>query len=593
MRTVRISLSLLAALALSVLTTPRIKATGADEREATEFPVPAIERLDAYLERLAAMGFSGAVLVEHDRKVALRRGYGMADREARQPYTPETVQTHGSITKQITAAAILLLETRGALRVADPLSRHVGEVPPDKREITLHHLLNHTAGLPDAIGRDAEPIGTEEFLARALATPLDFVPGTRFQYSNVGYSLLGIVIERVSGRGYEAFVREALLLPAGLADTGYLLPAWAESRLAVGYLDGRAWGRVHRRSWRDDGPGWNLRANGGMHTTVDDMRRWLAVLRGEGPLPPAAVHRWIEGSTPMEPGVELEYAYGWAVGETELGRVVTHNGGNGIFSADFIWLPDAELFLYIQGNSSVVEASQLQDALLGALYDPEFVLPPVLPSPAATPAVDPARSAALVGTYAAPGGAVTLADDDVRLLATLSGQPLLDAVFGHDAAQRERFAHLNERALEAARRLREGREDAFAGLVGPDEDAVARARRMLEVIARTGRLESVTLVGSVTIAPGSRFAGESPWATLLRADYLDRVQIWSLLWRDDFTYSGTAIGPLADAPSFVLVPMGEATDSVYVAVEREAPWRKATFRFAEDCLTVADLRACR
>jgi CubicO group peptidase (beta-lactamase class C family) len=549
-------------------------------------PEPSVARLDGYLAGLEGLGFSGAVLVEHRGEVILRRGYGLADREARRPYTPETVQTHGSITKQITAAAILLLESRGELAVADPIGRHLGAVPPDKEKVTLHHLLTHSAGFPGSIGRDAEPIGAEEFLQRALATSLDFEPGSGYEYSNVGYSLLGIVVERVSGKGYEAFVREELLLPAGLADTGYLLPAWSDDRLAEGYQGGRHWGRVHRRHWLDDGPGWNLRANGGLHTTIDDMHRWLEVLRGRGPLPAAAVEKW---TTPYvdEGGGDSHYGYGWAVGQTERGRVVTHNGGNGIFSADFVWLPDAEVFLYIHGNTSVVEASRLQESLLAALFDPGFGPPPAVP---VDPAADPGKTSALAGAYSLDGGALTLTADDVRLIAAVSGQPALDALLGHDPAQRRRLAELNRQASTVVDRLAAGRDDAFAGMVTGEEDAAARARRLLDVIERVGPLRSLTLVGSVANVPGSRFAGETPWATFVRAELEDWTQMWTLLWRDDGTYRGTAIGPLADVPSFVLVP---TADGAYAGVERTAPWRQAAFHFDGDCLAVRELRACR
>jgi CubicO group peptidase (beta-lactamase class C family) len=566
--------------------TPSPQPASLEEDSAAASLQPSIPRLRTYLEGLEALGFSGAVLVDHEGEVVLRRGYGMADRATRRPYTPETVQTHGSLTKQVTAAAILLLESRGELDLNVPISRYLGPVPPEKQGVTLHHLLTHSAGFPGSIGRDAEPIGAEEYLERALAAELLFEPGTGYAYSNVGYSLLGIVLERVSGRGYEELVRESLLLPAGLADTGYLLPAWSEERLAEGYLDGGHWGRVFRRQWREDGPGWHLRANGGLHTTVDDMHRWLEVLRGRGPLSPQAVEKW---TTPYvdEGGGDYWYAYGWVVVQTDFGRVVTHNGSNGIFGADFAWLPDADLFLYIQGNSSVVEASQLMLSLLGALFDPGFVPPPRV---AADAVADPARAAARAGTYAVEGGALTLTTDDVRLLARLEGQPVLDALLGHDAAQRERARQLNQRTREVMARLQDGREDAFAGLVGPEEDAAARSRSMLGVIERSGELESLTLVGSVANVPGSRFADEVPWSTLVRADYPQRVQVWSLLWREDDTYRGTAIGPLSDVPGFTLVPVAE---DAYSGIEPSPPWRLARFRFEGDCLVAGDLRSCR
>ena len=543
-------------------------------------------RLDDYLGRLEALGFSGAAIVEHEGEVVLREGYGLADRETRRPYAPDTVQTHGSITKEVTAAAVLLLESRGKLSTDDPITEHFDSVPPDKRGVTLHHLLTHTAGLPGGIGPDSEPVGAREYLERALATPLLAEPGAEFSYSNVGYSLLGILVERVSGRGYEDFVRDELFLPAGLADTGYLLPGWDEKRLAVGYLDGERWGRVHGRGWRPDGPGWHLRANGGLHTTVDDMHRWLSVLKGEGPLPEAAVRKWTTGYVD-EGGGGWRYGYGWSVAETELGRLVTHNGGNGIFSAVFAWLPDRDLFLYIHGNSSLWRPAQMEGSLQAALFDPGFELPPEV---AVAPAADPAEAEARAGEYRAEDGRITLTTDDVRLMAALSGQPVLDAVLGHDADRRRRLEELNRRATAAMDRLRAGREDAFAGMVGADEDAAARARSMLDAMARPGELRSLELVGSVANEPGSRFAEYGPWTTFFLAEYPGETQAWSILWREDLTYRGTAIGPPSDVPALVLVPVGEAA---YTGVESGPPWRSAELRFEGRCLRVGELRACR
>ncbi len=552
-------------------------------------PTASVERLADYLGRLEALGFSGAVIVEQDGEVVLREGYGLADRATRRPYSPETVQTHGSITKQVTAAAILLLESQGKLRVEDPITAFFAEVPADKQGITLHQLLTHSAGLPDAIGPDREPIGAEEFAARAFSQPLQFEPGTGQSYSNVGYSLLGIVVERVSGRGYEAFLRDELFLPAGLRDTGYLLPGWDEDRLAFGYEDGELWGRVYRREWRDDGPGWNLRANGGLHTTVDDMHRWLAVLRGKGPLPPAAVAKWTAPHV-EEPGAD-HYGYGWEVAQTELGRFVGHNGGNGIFSADFLWLPDAGLFVYIQGNTSLILASQLREALFGALFDPDFTMPPaVATDDSLDGAAAAAAAAAREGVYGVEGGAIALTADDLRLVAALSGQPVLDAALGRDPALGERFAELNARAAAAMRRIEAGRDDAFEGLVQPDEDPAARAGRLLARLERAGGRVSLTLVGSVENLPGTRFVDFGPWATFFRAELPEQVQTWTVLWRADGTYRGTAIGPPSDLPSFVLVPTGAGA---YDAVGREPPWRRTEFRFRGDCVVVGGLEGCR
>ncbi len=172
----------------------------------------------------------------------------------------------------------------------------------------------------------------------------------------------------------------------------------------------------------------------------------------------------------------------------------------------------------------------------------------------------------------------------------ISGQPALDALLGHDAADRERFARLNELAEQVLRRLQARREDAFAGLVGSDEDATERARSLLRRIERDGMPRTLAVVGSIVNEAGSRFAGLVPWTTFVRAELEDQTQIWSLLWREDGTYRGTAIGPRSDLPAFVLGPTGVDR---YTGVEHESPWRLAAFRFENDCLTSGDLRACR
>ena len=235
--------------------------------------------IDHYLSGMEALGFSGAIIVTHRGEVVLREGYGLADREARRPYTPTTIQSCGSITKQMTGAAILLLESQGKLSVDDPIDLYFDDLPEDRQAITIHQLLTHSSGLPGSVGPDEEPIGARAYLDRLMAEPLQFSPGSGYGYSNAGYSLLGMIVERVSGQSYEAFLRDKLLLPAGLTETGYLLPAWDRDRLAVGYRNGERWGAVYERGWLEDGPGWHLRANGGLHTTVDDMHRWLNTVR--------------------------------------------------------------------------------------------------------------------------------------------------------------------------------------------------------------------------------------------------------------------------------------------------------------------------
>jgi CubicO group peptidase (beta-lactamase class C family) len=137
-------------------------------------------------------GFSGALLVAKKGYIILSRGYGLADRELNIPVTNQTVFTTGSITKQFTGAAILNLQMMGKLSVNDPITKYLKDVPADKQRITLHHLLTYTAGFPGAIGGDFEPILRDDFIKLVMRTKLNHKPGERYEYCNVGFSLLGV-----------------------------------------------------------------------------------------------------------------------------------------------------------------------------------------------------------------------------------------------------------------------------------------------------------------------------------------------------------------------------------------------------------------
>ena len=166
------------------------------------------ERLDDQMKKLEAGGFSGVLLVAKDGGVILAKGYGMADRDKKIRATADTVMCVGSITKQFTGAAILKLETQGKLKVTDPITRYFKGVPDDKKGITLHQLLTHSAGFVAELGEDYQPIGRDDFIRLALKSELRSKPGERHRYSNVGYSLLGAIIEIVTGKSYERYAHD-------------------------------------------------------------------------------------------------------------------------------------------------------------------------------------------------------------------------------------------------------------------------------------------------------------------------------------------------------------------------------------------------
>src|SRR5687767_4373349 len=168
----------------------------------------AIKRVETYLEKLDKIGYSGTVLVAIDGKAVISRGYGFSDRERKIKNSQKTISDVGSITKQFTAAAILKLEMQGRLSTDDKITKYFQNVPPDKSEITIHHLLRHASGLRGGVGGDYEKIGEAEFIEKVFASELRSPVGTKFGYSNIGYSLLALIVEKVSGQTYEQYLYE-------------------------------------------------------------------------------------------------------------------------------------------------------------------------------------------------------------------------------------------------------------------------------------------------------------------------------------------------------------------------------------------------
>lgn len=248
------------------------------------------ERLDA-LFRTAAQSGGNYILHYQTAQRTFIRAYGSLDCAGTTPMRTDALIDGGSLTKLFTRAAIFKLVEQGRLRLDDRVGDIFPSVPPDKSNITIAQLIDHSSGIPNFIDRDGRPLPESQWspesydyapasraqlLARIWAAPLMFPPGTREDYSNSGYNLLGAVIEQVSGQPYERYVRENVLVPAGMMSTGYLLADTRGRALADQCREGASWGNpVSRRLWAG-GVSWNLMGAGGMMTTADDLQRWNA-----------------------------------------------------------------------------------------------------------------------------------------------------------------------------------------------------------------------------------------------------------------------------------------------------------------------------
>jgi CubicO group peptidase (beta-lactamase class C family) len=286
--------------------------------------------IQAILDKTLPRSGSGTVIAARNGKVVHCAGYGMADRAHRISANCETVYDIMSMTKSFTAVAIMKLQMAGKLRVSDPISEYVGPVPADKRTITIHHLLTHTSGLPEGLGDDYDPISRQEMIAGAAKAKLIVPPGTKFAYSNLGYSLLAAVIEKAAGTDYEHFLAKEILAPAEMTRTGYVLPRWDTGQIAVEYNEkGLPQGRPLDHRWAADGPYWNLRGNGGLLSTALDMYRFHRALAGDTLLDRDAKAMMFKAYAPIGLPGHDGYAtgYGWVI--TPDGALATHSGGNG------------------------------------------------------------------------------------------------------------------------------------------------------------------------------------------------------------------------------------------------------------------------
>ncbi|MBB6171344.1 CubicO group peptidase (beta-lactamase class C family) [Nocardiopsis mwathae] len=308
------------------------------------------DSIDGFLTETVPEGAGLTALAARHGEIVYCKGIGFADRESNIGAECDTVYDIGSITKQFTAAAILKLEMAGELATSDPLSDFVDGLPEDKQDITLHRLLTNTSGLVEQIGDDYDAQSRDGILAAAARSDLLSAPGTEYHYSNVGYSVLAAVIEMVSGIGYEEYLSRYLFVPAGMAHTGYVLPNWERTQVAVEYdAEGTPKGRPNDHLWDTDGPYWNLRGNGGILSTAPDMFRWHVALDGHGILSEAAKKKLFEPHV-LEDDGETHYGYGWVVMVQDERKVVWHNGGNGSSYAEFARLIDEGVAVFWSTN---------------------------------------------------------------------------------------------------------------------------------------------------------------------------------------------------------------------------------------------------
>lgn len=321
--------------------------------------------------------FNGSALVAENGKVIYKGAFGMANMEWNIPNTPETTFRLGSITKQFTATLTLQLVEQGKIKLDGKISDYLPDYRKDIGEkVTIHHLLTHTSGIPSYTGLpnffenvSRNPYKVADFVKQYASGNLEFEPGTKFAYNNSGYFLLGAIIEQVTGKPYEQVLREKILDPAGMKNTGYdhhgtLIPKRASgySNTPDGYTNA---------AYLDMSIPY---AAGSMYSTVEDLFLWDQALYTDKLLSAQSKELM------FKPFLD-DYAYGWVVSNAAFKQndqpvqIIRHGGGINGFATLLVRLVSQKHFIVVLDNTGSPALDRLTESITNILYNQPYELP--------------------------------------------------------------------------------------------------------------------------------------------------------------------------------------------------------------------------
>ena len=282
-----------------------------------------------------------AVIVTRYGKTVYRSAFGLSDVEKKTPLKPDDVLRIGSLTKQFTAVAILMLADQGKLGVSDPITKHLTDYPKAGDAVTIEHLLTHTSGVPSYTDSPeygatmAKAVSVNEMIARFKDQPLKFTPGSRWDYSNSGYFLLGAIVERVSGMRYADFVAKNIFDPLDMKDSAYEGFERSGKKRVEGYADKtRVAPPLHMSQ---------PYAAGSLLSSVDDLAKWDAAIAAGKLLKPETWKRAFAPYT-LTDGTKTVYGYGWGIRKLQGQDSMAHSGGINGFSSYSVRVPASKVY---------------------------------------------------------------------------------------------------------------------------------------------------------------------------------------------------------------------------------------------------------
>jgi CubicO group peptidase (beta-lactamase class C family) len=326
-------------------------------------------------------------------KVVLLKSYGLANVEHHVPVKPSTIFQSGSIGKQFTAAAVMILAQENKLSLDDKISKYFPDAPSSWQDITILHLLTHTSGLGDYppeidLRRDYTE---DEYFASFKKAPLDFAPGSSWNYSNVGYVTLGILIRKVTGKYYGDFLQERIFKPLGMNTARVISEADIVPNRAAGYR--LVNGQLKNQAWVS--PSTNSTADGALYVSILDLAKWDAALYTDRPLTNSSREKiWTPAK--LTDGSTKDYGFGWHLANLHGRRVVFHGGAWQGFKSFIVRFLDTELTLIFLANSWETRDFKFARGLAAGFY-PAFALPDVKTIPDTEPKITSLMRRALMG----------------------------------------------------------------------------------------------------------------------------------------------------------------------------------------------------
>lgn len=307
--------------------------------------------IDSLLTKTFKPGKPGVtVIVSRHDVILFRKSYGLANAETNEPLRPELPLRTGSLTKQFTAAAIMLLSEQGKLSLTDEIGKYFPDYPQHSRHVNIEHLLTHTSGiknyteLPNFGTVLTKDVSVNDAIAFFKDFPPQFQPGSRFSYSNSNYFLLGSIIEKVSGISYSDFMRQQIFQPLGMRSTE-IETASSLNATAVGYTQSRKGVTAvpyYSMSWPF--------AAGALRTSVDDLVIWNSAIRTGSLIKRESWDRMATDYT-LTSGKHSGYGYGWFIRRLAGSIALEHGGDIGGFSADTWSFPKEAIFVAVLSNS--------------------------------------------------------------------------------------------------------------------------------------------------------------------------------------------------------------------------------------------------